>query len=78
MTLEHFPLVSTDAPLRFLRMALCTETMFQQCFMAIAAVFKPAAKSAFKRASVVAVQATPLPMSEKHLGFCVDHEPNTL
>ena len=55
-----------------------TETTFQQCFLAIAAVPKPAARSAFKRASVVAVQATLLPMSEKQLGFCVGHEPNML
>ena len=51
MILELFPLVSRDAPLRTLRMALCTETTFQQCFLAIAAVFKPAARSAFKRAT---------------------------
>ena len=46
--------------------------------LATAAVPKPAVRSAFKRASVVAVQATPLPMSEKQLGFCVEHEPNML
>ena len=67
---------------RTLRMAICTVTMCQQCFLAMAAVRKPAARSAFKRASVVAVHPAPLPMSvaskEKHLGFCVEHEPNKL
>ena len=57
-----------------LRMALCTETMCQPCFLAMAAARKPAARSAFKRASVVAVHLPPLPMSvaskDKQLGLC--------
>ena len=63
-------------------MALCTETLFQPRFLAMAAVFKPAARSAFKRASVDAVHAAPVPMGvaskEKQLGFDVEHEPNML